>query len=293
MARYMNLLTDYGFKRIFGSEDNKKILINFLNVILKGEENIIDLSFKDKEILPSREDGKRILYDLYCETSDHRHIIVEMQRFIQPFFLNRALFYTSASLVSQGIKGGKWQYSVEPVYGIFLLDFHLPELPEKMIREAMLQDKETHEVISDKLKLIFIDLQAMDRSSIDDCITEQENWIYSIKNMEDMENKPKGYPMLEDLFNASEICNLTAEEAVCYSESRQRLKDEEYAREWYGKEQLEKGIAQGLEEGIAKGMEKGFKAGLVKVAAAMKKHGEDISRIHDLTGLPVSEIEKL
>lgn len=107
--------------------------------------------------------------------------------------------------------------------------------------------------------------------------------------------------MLEDLFNASEICNLTAEEAVCYSESRQRLKDEEYAREWYGKEQLEKGIAQGLEEGIAKGMEKGiakgmekgFKAGLVKVAAAMKKLGEDISRIHDLTGLPVSEIEKL
>lgn len=131
MARYMNLLTDYGFKRIFGSEDNKKILINFLNVILKGEENIIDLSFKDKEILPSREDGKRILYDLYCETSDHRHIIVEMQRFIQPFFLNRALFYTSASLVSQGIKGGKWQYSVEPVYGIFLLDFHLPSCLKK------------------------------------------------------------------------------------------------------------------------------------------------------------------
>ena len=91
-TKYANLAYDIAIKRVFG---NKFILIAFLNTFLirEGEAEIIDLVYREKEIEVPDKEGRRVIFDVYCTTSDGRHIIIEMQRTKQENFLERALYY--------------------------------------------------------------------------------------------------------------------------------------------------------------------------------------------------------
>ena len=102
MARYINPFTDWSFKRIFGQEYSKDLLIEFLNQLLLGEQHIKDVKFKDKEMLPETKDQRGIIYDVFCETDTGEHIIVEMQNKSQPYFIDRSLYYASKTIVDQG-----------------------------------------------------------------------------------------------------------------------------------------------------------------------------------------------
>lgn len=64
MSRYMNLMTDFAFKYVFGSEKNKPVLIKFLNRVLDEEDRIVDVSFRDKEAMPFASEGKRVVFDI-------------------------------------------------------------------------------------------------------------------------------------------------------------------------------------------------------------------------------------
>ena len=78
MGRFINPFTDWGFKRIFGQEINKDLLIQFLNDLLVGERHITDLRFMDKEQLAETKDQRGAVYDIFCETDTKERIIVEM-----------------------------------------------------------------------------------------------------------------------------------------------------------------------------------------------------------------------
>ena len=93
MGRFINPFTDWGFKRIFGQEINKDLLIQFLNDLLVGERHITDLRFMDKEQLPEAKDQRGAIYDIFCETDTKEQIIVEVQYRHQPYFLDRSIFY--------------------------------------------------------------------------------------------------------------------------------------------------------------------------------------------------------
>ena len=93
MARYINPFSDWSFKRIFGQEYSKDLLIEFLNQLLLGEQHITDVKFKDKEMLPETKDQRGIIYDVFCETDTGEHIIVEMQNRSQSYFIDRSLYY--------------------------------------------------------------------------------------------------------------------------------------------------------------------------------------------------------
>ena len=94
-----------GFKRIFGQEATKDLLIEFLNDMLVGEKQIKDIRFLDKELIPEYNEGRGIIYDVYCTTEDGEHFIVEMQNKSQINFKERALYYLSSAIASQNIKG--------------------------------------------------------------------------------------------------------------------------------------------------------------------------------------------
>ena len=79
MANYINPFTDIGFKRIFGQEFSKPLLIDFLNNLLIGEKRIVNLKFLDKEQPPIFVDDRSLIYDIYCELDNDEKIIVEMQ----------------------------------------------------------------------------------------------------------------------------------------------------------------------------------------------------------------------
>jgi predicted transposase/invertase (TIGR01784 family) len=92
MAKFINPFTDIGFKRIFGQEVSKPVLIAFLNCLLEGEHHIVDLKFLDKEQPGDSVDDKSLIYDVYCETNAGERIIVEMQNRSQPFFKERSIY---------------------------------------------------------------------------------------------------------------------------------------------------------------------------------------------------------
>lgn len=97
MARFINPFTDVGFKRIFGQEINKDLLIDFLNGLLEGEKHIVDIRFLDKEVLPAFAQDRGVIYDVYCTNESGEQFIVEMQNRPQVNFRERALYYCRVS----------------------------------------------------------------------------------------------------------------------------------------------------------------------------------------------------
>lgn len=95
MAKFINPFTDIGFKRIFGQEISKPLIIDFLNSLLLGEERITNITFLDKEQPALFEDDRSLIYDIYCQTEKGENIIVEMQNKSQPYFKNRSIYYHS------------------------------------------------------------------------------------------------------------------------------------------------------------------------------------------------------
>ena len=117
MAEFINPRVDWAFKRIFGSEDTKECLITFLNGLFAGEFEITDVKFVPVEQTKTNEDERGVIFDVKCITADGRHVIVEMQKKSQEYFVDRALFYTSKAIVGQG-KKGKWNFRLAPVYTV-------------------------------------------------------------------------------------------------------------------------------------------------------------------------------
>ncbi len=105
MGKYINPFTDWGFKRLFGQEFSKDLLISFLNDLLVGELQVKNVVFRDKEELPSTKDQRGIIYDVYCETDTGERFILEMQNRWQPNFLDRSICYACRSVLEQVDKG--------------------------------------------------------------------------------------------------------------------------------------------------------------------------------------------
>ena len=145
MGRFIDPLTDFGFKRVFGSEPNKDILIAFLNELFKGRKVIKDLVYNPQEHIGPARHYRKTVFDLTCTGADGETFIIEMQRADQRFFTDRAIFYTSSKLHEQGPKGKKdWDYELKEVYFIALMDFNFDNTPhEKYLHRVRLAEEET------------------------------------------------------------------------------------------------------------------------------------------------------
>ena len=199
MPRFINPFSDWGFKKIFGQEINKDLLIKFLNDLLEGEHHIADLTFKDKEQTPELQDMRGIIYDIYCTTDSGEHIIVEMQNRYQPYFTDRSVFYTARNIVNQGVKGTvgeskeQWDYRLAPVYTVCLMNYDIGELtPKKFRTDVSLMDMADKTVFSDRIRLIYLVLPLFDRNEEDECVNDFERWIFILKNMSTFERMPFG-----------------------------------------------------------------------------------------------------
>lgn len=283
---FMNLMTDFAFKRIFGTVDRKHILIQFLNILFEKEGlHVYDVTYHDKEVLPQTADGKIIKYDVYCTSPEEKeHFIVEMQRVYHPGFEDRALVYAVKAAAGQ-LKRGE-RYDLKPVFSIFLVDFHMPDLKPKDFHDVRLMDIDTHEIFSNSLRLLFVTL-ANAKKSWDDCTTRYEKIIFLIKNMHLMDKESKAYKSgeFDDMFNEAALENMAAEEVVAYSVSKLRYEDELAALDY----NFEKGKSEGKAEGRAEGMAEGLRISAKK----MLKAGMDVDFIHQITGLSEEDILKL
>lgn len=248
---YINPLTDFGFKYIFGRNADKDFVISFLNALIGGPTPITDVTFFDKEYNGDSESDRALIYDLHCELKDGRRIIVEIQNRYQTHYDDRALYYLASDLYAQGHKE-HWNYDLTPVYGVFLMNFEWKDIEEQYLREDVsLYNMQTRKVFSDRLRMTFLRIPML-RKHVDECKTTLDRWLYLFKNMEKMESMPTLFiqdPVFRKLAQATQYANLSEKDKEAY---RKSLKAYMNAYAVYETERAE-GRAQGLAQGIAEG----------------------------------------
>lgn len=143
MTKYINPYTDFGFKKLFGEEANKDLLIDFLNELLPSHHQIADLVFKNNENLSDAPAEHKAIFDIHCKAKSGEHFIVEMQKAKINFFKDRSLFYVNFPIKEQSQKSD-WDFKLDPIYFIAILDFEYDEATErkKLLRHVQLKDQD-------------------------------------------------------------------------------------------------------------------------------------------------------
>ena len=125
--RYISLLTDFGFKRIFGTKPNKDLLIDFLNSLFNGEQVVKDVTFLNSEHVGDVHTDRKAIFDVYCENEKGEKFIVEMQNAYQTYFKDRSLYYATFPIREQAQKGEGWNYKLKHVYVVALLNYDMSD----------------------------------------------------------------------------------------------------------------------------------------------------------------------
>ena len=268
MANFINPFTDWGFKRLFGQEFSKDLLISFLNDLFEGELHVKDVTFKDKEQLAETKDLRGCIFDVYCTADDGKQFIVEMQNNRVPLFVNRTVYYACKAIVGQRDKQSTkltpMLYQLVPVYTICFMNFPPKEEDETkhFKTDVMLREKDSGAVFSDKLRFIYLSLPLFNKSE-KQCESDFEKWIYVLKHMKVLERMPftAQKKIFERLAEIADSSSLSQEDREKYDES-QKVADDWYSG-MYGswKDGKAEGMAEGMQKGIKKGMMKGMMKG--------------------------------
>lgn len=308
-ARYIDPTTDYGFKRIFGTEANKDLLKSFLNELFRGRKEIKELYYNKNEHVGDAGDIGTVIFDLTCTGSNGEQFVIEVQRSSQVNLKRRMLYYGSKLIADQAPKGNRkeWNYAISEVYVIVLMDgFPMPGrgVNKGFLHDICLCNRENGEVFYEDLGFIYLELINFTKGETY-LSNDLDRWLHVLKNMSTMDKLPVYLrkPIFEKLFQIAEYSKLNKEEREMYDVSLKRKWDAEAIRQ-YQEQQLEEAIRRGMEEGMEKGMEKGMEEGAEKErakaeaekrdsAVKMLKNGFDVKLISDILGLSIEEIEKL
>ena len=287
MSHYIDPYTDFGFKRLFGEEANKDLLIDFLNSQLPDHHQIKVLEFRNTEQLGLIALDRKTVYDIYCEGENGEHFIVEMQKASQRWFKDRALFWTSFPIRNQAPKGaveGKsWDFQLRAIYLIAVLGFEYDQDEErrKFIRDVQLKDQDG-DLFYDKLRFIFLQMPLFTKKE-SELKTRSDKWCYFLKHLESFDSIPLIFrePIFERAFEMAAVARLTKEEAFQYEASRMTQWDNYSV------------VETARFEGETKGRAEGRAEGAVEIARNMKKKGLDPVLIAEMTGLSPNEIKCL
>ncbi len=284
--KYINPFTDYGFKRLFGEEPNKNLLLDFLNELLKEEQGIItELTYLKNEQLGNTEVNRKAVFDLYCTNEKGEKFIVELQKTKQKFFKDRTLYYSTFPIQEQAKKGSFWDFKLEKIYTIAILDFAFEEdkdFPNKFRYDVKLKDIETNKIFSDKLNFIYLEMPKFNKS-IDELETRFEKWLFVIKNLNRLERIPEALQekVFVQLFETAEIAKFSQEEYQNYENSLKYYRD------------IKNSLDTAKEEGRLEGKIEGKLEGKIEDAIKMIEKGLEIPLIRDITGLSEQEINNL
>jgi len=286
--KYINFFTDFGFKKLFGSEPNKDLLIDFLNELLKGREKPIKtLTFKKTEHLGASELDRKAIFDLYCESETGERFIVELQKAKQKFFKDRSIFYATFPIQEQAERGD-WDFKLKAVYTIGILDFVFDEDKddEKFFYDVRLTEQETKKVFCDKLIFLYLEMPKFNKTE-KELETRFDKWMFAIKNLSRLEEIPGTLreDVFERFFEIAEIAHMDDDERSNYESSLKYYRDMNNVVATAKGEGWEEGREQGIEQGKAEGKE--------EVALNCLKQGMASDVISQITGLTVEEIEKL
>ncbi len=265
--KYINPFTDFGFKKLFGTEPNKDLLIDFLNeVILPKHRKIIDLTYKKNEHLGASEFDRKAIFDLYCEGSNNERFIVEMQKAKQNYFKDRSVYYSTFPIQEQAIQGN-WNYELSEVFTVGILDFVFAESQNEtgeVRHEVHLKDQK-NEIFYDKLTFIYLEMPNFKKTEAE-LETTHDKWLYVLKHLPNLEKRPLQLQekIFERLFETAEIAKFTREEKDQYEDSLKIYRDLKNVIDTSYEEGKMEGKQEGLIEGEIKGKQEGLIEGEIK-----------------------------
>ena len=293
--RYVNFYTDFAFKKLFGTEMNKDLLISFLNALLQGREVVLDVNYLNTEHLGTQEYDRRAVFDVYCKNDKGEVFLVEMQKGEQQFFKDRSIYYSTFAIREQAPRG-EWNYELKGVYTIGILNFCFDKEREgNYYHEVKLMDTTTKEVFYDKLVFIYLEMPKFTKHE-NELESLFDKWLYVIRNLAALMERPRVLQekVFAHLFEAAEIAKFSRVERYEYEESLKAYRD------WFsvmttaelrGEERgEERGFKKGEEKGLKEGLEKGRIEERLRNARGLKARGVDADIIAQVTGLSEDDI---
>ncbi|MEN0048758.1 MAG: Rpn family recombination-promoting nuclease/putative transposase [Bacteroidota bacterium] len=275
--RYINPLTDFGFKKLFGTEPNKDLLIDFLNEILPSRK-IKDLSYSTNEHFGKYEIDRKAVFDIYCIGKNEERFIVEMQKAKQNYFKDRSVFYSSFPIQEQA-KRGDWDYRLDPVFSIGILDFVFDEHKEDedLLHVIELKNQKC-EVFYDKLKFIYIELPKFKKGQLE-LETHFDKWMYVFTHLQELQDRPQALQerIFKKLFKVAEIAGFTEKERKEYEESLKIYRD------------IKNVVDTAKEEGKIEGKIE-EREGVIE---RCKEENLPVEVISKIVNLPISEVERI
>ena len=279
--RYISLLTDFGFKRIFGTNPNKDLLINFLNSLFNGEQVIKDVKFLNSENVGDVYAERKAIFDVYCENEHGEKFIVEMQNAYQTYFKDRSLYYATFPIREQAPKGADWNFKLKHVYVVALLNYSMsdPAFSDNSINHDIgLLAKHTHRVFNDKLTFKYVEIAKFDKT-IEQLESNYDKWLYILRNLSRLDRQPQRLKnaVFNRLFSEAEIAKFTRTELREYENSLKAYRD----------------IKNSLDSAEEKGRAEGRAEGMNYVAKKLLNLGMPIEQIAEATNLTIDEIKHL
>jgi predicted transposase/invertase (TIGR01784 family) len=297
---FLDVKTDYAFKKVFGSEESKDILKSFLNSVIEFENNqkIKDLDILDPYNIPILKGMKDTFVDVKVKLGDNTIVIIEMQVLNHDGFEKRVL-YNMTKNYSQQLKKGEQYHLLNPVIALTIVNFNMFEY-EKYKSSYILLEKDNFTKYSGDVELMFIELPKFNKS-LEECKDIEDKWLYFIKNSEDLSIVPKDVEEeIKSAYSIANTANLTIDELELQRKRKefiyiQRSSVEKAKRE--GREEgREEGHQEGLEEGLEKGLEQGLEQGRKERDIEIAKSLLDVLDIETIsikTGLSIEEIANI
>ena len=280
--RYVDILSNAGFKAFFGDESNKESVVSLLNTLLPAHRQIKDIEYRPTEHQgPIIGHSKEFQYDFLCRDTSGAMFIVEMQRYKEVSWFKRCVSYASRAYDRQNKTG--FDYDVPPVYliGLMGVDINHPDKEYwtgRYISEYTFREKGCHDLLDETIVIIFAELTRFHKTE-DECITEQDQLLYLLKNSGKMMVPPKwaARKPCKNILDAFRIGDFSKE------------KRNQYNQDMYDEKRRNGELAaarnDGLEEGRAKAV--------VEMAEKMLAAGLPVEQISQLTGLSAEEIKAL
>ncbi len=298
--QFLDVKTDFAFKKVFGSNGSKDILISFLNSVIDfGQgEKIADLTIVDPYQIPLLKGMKDSYVDVKARLSNNKHVIIEMQVLNVEGFEKRVLYNAAKAYSAQLMKPDTFS-TLEPIIALTITDFIMFDV-DKVITYFKLLEKDELIKYNDEIELIFIELPKFKKEE-DELTSITDKWIYFIKNAGGLEYTPKRLTEdaeIKKAFEIANIANMSREEFDVQWKQRDFILCQKGLSEFALKQGMEQGIEQGREEGkkegkkegLEQGMEAGEKKKAIEIAKTLLSFGNNIERVSIITGLTIEEI---
>jgi predicted transposase/invertase (TIGR01784 family) len=309
LTKFLDPKNDVAFKKIFGTEKNKGLLISFLNEVLQEQikHKITKVTFLKTEQDPETAAKKQSIIDVLCEDQTGIKYIIEMQVAKAAGFEKRAQVYASRAYLSQLDKKNKkdQEHNYEDLKEvIFVALTNYIAFPHKKAYKSchVTMDKLTHEQDIKGFSFTFVELPKFERErkaakkKLKDLGLE-DKWYYFLKNApetteEDLEQLTKKDAAIKDAYKALDRFGWSDSELLAYDQEVKRVMDNAAVERQQIKDAKAAGVAEGIAEEAARGEAK-LKAQQLETAKTLLKSGVDMKTTANATGLTEEVIKKL